>query len=169
MIALVPTARASSLLRSASRSPTRALDVSSRRWQSTSPTSSARLPIVTVFTGPQCSLCDEMKRDIRSVQEEHPFDLETYNIHDTALPDQPKWQKLYIFDIPVLHVGGREVLRHRVTAANRVKLVNALRDELEALEERGKEAWRGLPGATRERSSLLKSVTSLLPPKRDES
>ncbi|KAE8224070.1 hypothetical protein CF319_g2982 [Tilletia indica] len=84
------------------------------------------LPVVTIFTGPQCSLCDEMKLELKSVQEKHPFHLKTYNIHDRSLPDQPTWQKKYIFDIPVLHVDGVEVLRHRVTEGGRGRLVQAL-------------------------------------------
>ncbi|KAK0561523.1 hypothetical protein OC861_005771 [Tilletia horrida] len=75
-----------------------------------------------------------MKMELKKVQKEHPFELATYDIHDKTLPEQAKWQKKYIFDIPVLHVDGQEVLRHRITDKSRVKLLKALQNAREGQE-----------------------------------
>ncbi|KAK0566129.1 hypothetical protein OC844_000873 [Tilletia horrida] len=104
-------------------------------WATSSPKAEggSKLPVVTIFTGPQCSLCEELKHELKPIQKEHPFQLTTYDIHDRALPDQPKWHRLYRFDIPVLHIAGKEVLRHRLTEKNRPRLVEALREAAAAL------------------------------------
>ncbi|KDN36484.1 DUF836-domain-containing protein [Tilletiaria anomala UBC 951] len=66
-----------------------------------------------LYTGPQCSLCDDVKEVIDSARKEAPaFTLELFNIRDDSLSDVHKWRRLYQYDIPVLHLNGEEIARH---------------------------------------------------------
>ncbi|WFD36559.1 hypothetical protein MCUN1_003442 [Malassezia cuniculi] len=65
---------------------------------------STRVPHLTLFTGPQCSLCDDAKEALAEVRESVPFTFATYNIRDDASPQVAYWRRKYQYDIPVLHV-----------------------------------------------------------------
>ncbi len=69
-------------------------------------------PRVRLFTGPHCSLCDDLKRVIaRSTQ---PHVLEVTDISEKTHRD---WFRRYKWDIPVLHIDGRYFAKHRVEMA----------------------------------------------------
>ncbi|GAA5994774.1 hypothetical protein JCM5350_007990 [Sporobolomyces pararoseus] len=103
-----------------------------------------KLPRLTLFTGgPECSLCEVAKQDLRKVQQIAPFELNYYNIRkipgedpDLAY-DRTTWRRLYQYDIPVLHLssddsfdslagrvgkGGR-VMKHRIDKSKLEQLV----------------------------------------------
>jgi hypothetical protein len=64
---------------------------------------------VTLYTKPDCCLCDEALDVIARVRGEHPFDLEKVNIEaDARLSD------LYGERIPVVLVDGIEKFVYRV-------------------------------------------------------
>jgi hypothetical protein len=61
-------------------------------------------PVVTIFGKPGCCLCDEALDVLRRVQLRMPFRLEKVDItSDPDLLDR------YRYDIPVVHIDGREV------------------------------------------------------------
>jgi glutaredoxin len=64
---------------------------------------------VTIYSKPDCHLCDEMKQIVANVHRRRPFDLEIRNILD----DPADFEK-YQTQIPVLHVNGREIARYRI-------------------------------------------------------
>lgn len=64
---------------------------------------STRPPHLTLFTGPQCSLCDDAKEVLDEVHRTVPFTLATYNIRDDSAPDVAHWRRKYQYEIPVLH------------------------------------------------------------------
>lgn len=66
---------------------------------------------VTLFTRPNCHLCDDMKRILEHVAKDVPFDLE---IIDIDAPGNEDWQDQYDREIPVLHIDGKQFARHRV-------------------------------------------------------
>ncbi|KAG5718874.1 Glutaredoxin-like protein, partial [Termitomyces sp. T112] len=71
----------------------------------------ARLPRLTLFSGPNCSLCDIAKAELAKVRQTRPFELETINIQD---PGQEKWKRKYVYWIPALHLEGREIAKGRI-------------------------------------------------------
>jgi glutaredoxin len=66
---------------------------------------------LTLYTRPDCHLCERMKAVVREVGAEFPLALEEVDIDRVpALADR------FGRDVPVLMVDGVEVARHRVTA-----------------------------------------------------
>lgn len=66
---------------------------------------------LTFFTKQDCGLCEAAWFVIRKVRREIPFECEKVDI--TAEGNEA-WFSRYRHDIPVVHLDGREVLRHRV-------------------------------------------------------
>jgi glutaredoxin len=65
---------------------------------------------VTLYTKPQCSLCDEAMDVIEEARGRAAFELELRNILDV-----PQDYDRYKHDIPVILLNGREIARHRLT------------------------------------------------------
>ena len=65
---------------------------------------------VTLYSKPECGLCDEVKDAIDAVRRKRPFELELRNILEN-LDDYEK----YKHDIPVILLDGVEIARHRMT------------------------------------------------------
>lgn len=57
---------------------------------------------ITVFTNPQCSLCDAAKSVLAKVQARRSFEMIEIDIHK---PDQKQWHDQYAFDTPVVSFG----------------------------------------------------------------
>jgi glutaredoxin len=70
------------------------------------------MPIVTLYTKPECGLCEEVEEVIEIVRARREFELVRRNILD-HLADYDR----YKHDIPVVLVNGREIARHRLTEA----------------------------------------------------
>jgi hypothetical protein len=70
----------------------------------------ARLRVVTIFTKPECGLCEEAEEVIEAVRARRPFELVRRNI----LENYDDYEK-YKHDIPVILVDGVEVARHHLT------------------------------------------------------
>lgn len=67
---------------------------------------------VILYTKPGCHLCDAVEQVIVKVRQRRAFDFARFNIlDDPAVFDR------YKHDIPVVTVDGREIARHRMTAA----------------------------------------------------
>jgi len=67
----------------------------------------ARLPVVTIYTKPECGLCEEAEEVIEAVRARLRIELERRNILDN-FDDYEK----YKHDIPVILVDGVEIARH---------------------------------------------------------
>jgi len=76
------------------------------------------IPTVTIFGKPGCCLCDEALDVIRRVQQRVPFRLEKVDI--TSSPDL---HDRYRYDIPVVHVDGREVFLQGVDEGRLLQLL----------------------------------------------
>ena len=66
---------------------------------------------VTFFTKPDCTLCGGAWFVIDRVRAQIPFDVEQVDI---SAPGNEKWFEAYKHDIPVVHLNGQEIFRHRV-------------------------------------------------------
>ncbi|KAF8635491.1 hypothetical protein AX17_003881 [Amanita inopinata Kibby_2008] len=69
-----------------------------------------RLPRLTLFSGPNCSLCDIAKAELAKVRQRRPFQLDVINIQDKG---QETWKAKYIHWIPALHLEGKEIAKGR--------------------------------------------------------
>ena len=64
---------------------------------------------VTVYTKPDCPLCDEAKEVLGRVRARVPFDLEEINIlADPALLER------FRYDIPVVFIDGQKAFKHHL-------------------------------------------------------
>ncbi|XP_033984890.1 glutaredoxin-like protein C5orf63 homolog isoform X1 [Trematomus bernacchii] len=79
------------------------------------------LPTLTLFTKDPCPLCDEAKEQLEPLR--HRFVLQQVDI---SLPQNAVWRQRYALDIPVFHLNGRFVMKHRVDLQ---LLDSLLRDE----------------------------------------
>lgn len=75
---------------------------------------------ITFFTKEDCTLCNAALYVVERVRRQIPFDVETI---DVTAAGQEKWFALYKDHIPVVHLDGEEIFRHRVDE-------RALRDRL---------------------------------------
>lgn len=66
---------------------------------------------VTFFTKRDCTLCRAALYVIERVRKQIPFELDTVDI---TAPGQEAWFECYRHHIPVIHLDGNEVFRHRV-------------------------------------------------------
>lgn len=67
---------------------------------------------LTLYSRPDCCLCEEMKTTLHAVQREMPFALDQVDIsNDAALTAR------FGTEIPVLFINGRKAFKYRVTAS----------------------------------------------------
>ncbi|KAJ7335648.1 hypothetical protein JRQ81_013589 [Phrynocephalus forsythii] len=67
------------------------------------------LPVLTLFTKKPCPLCDEAKAVLEPYK--HKFILQEIDI---SLPHNSAWFEKYKYDIPVFHLNGQFLMKHRV-------------------------------------------------------
>jgi len=84
--------------------------------------SSSALPVLTLFTHDECSLCDDALVLIQHLKPR--FDLKTVDI---LAPENKEWRKKYRYDIPVFHFEGEYLMKHRAN-------VQLLADKLDQFE-----------------------------------
>jgi uncharacterized membrane protein len=82
---------------------------------------------VTLYTRPDCKLCEHAKADLESLQAQIPHKLIEINIDD-----QPELWKQYLIEIPVVEVGPYK-LKAPFTRQNLIVTLGAARDRLESL------------------------------------
>lgn len=80
---------------------------------------------ITFFTKDCCPLCDAAWFVVQKLRMRHPFDLERIDI---TAPENARWFALYCNDIPVVHLNGCEVSRHRVEERRLRELLESARD-----------------------------------------
>ena len=75
---------------------------------------------ITFFTKPDCSLCRGALYVIERVRARVPFELESVDITASG---NDAWLATYRDHIPVVHLNGQEVFRHRVDERRLAELV----------------------------------------------
>ncbi len=81
---------------------------------------------VTFFTKDCCPLCDAAFFVVKKLQVRFGFQLTRVDISE---PQNRQWFGLYGNDIPVVHVNGREVARHRVSERELRKMLDSIQTE----------------------------------------
>uniref|UniRef100_A0A8D0HAK0 Glutaredoxin-like protein n=1 Tax=Sphenodon punctatus TaxID=8508 RepID=A0A8D0HAK0_SPHPU len=66
-------------------------------------------PVLTLFTKNPCPLCDEAKEVLEPYK--NRFILQEVDI---TLPENSVWYDRYKYDIPVFHLNGQFLMKHRV-------------------------------------------------------
>ncbi|PWN87479.1 hypothetical protein FA10DRAFT_269434 [Acaromyces ingoldii] len=92
----------------------------------------SRVPRLTLYTGTHCQLCDVAHSLLVSLQKDVPFELDTYNIRDDSAADVGKWRRMYQYDIPVLHMDGKEIGRHRFEREKLLERITAASESIES-------------------------------------
>jgi glutaredoxin len=72
--------------------------------------SQARRVSVTIYSRPDCHLCDDMKAVVARVARSLPLTLE-----DIDISTDPALEASYGTEIPVLMIGGKKAAKYRVT------------------------------------------------------
>jgi len=66
---------------------------------------------LTLYSRPDCCLCEEMKAVIGEVARKMPIDLEEIDIDGAA-----ELRQKFSDEVPVLFIAGRKAFKYRVTA-----------------------------------------------------
>ncbi|KAL6048514.1 Glutaredoxin, variant 2 [Balamuthia mandrillaris] len=81
---------------------------------------------IRLFTKSDCGLCEDAKHVLLRVRSKvgpfAPFELEEVDIRKK---ENEEWMLKYCFDIPVVHLNGKEVFRHRVDEAKLEQLLRS--------------------------------------------
>ena len=77
---------------------------------------------VTLFTKEECCLCSSALFELNRVRHRCPFELE---LVDITAPGQQAWLAAYQNDIPVVHLNGKEIFRHRIDGKRLRELLEA--------------------------------------------
>jgi len=80
---------------------------------------------ITFFTRPDCHLCDAAMFVVEKVRQTVPFELETVDISASG---NETWAGQYSQHIPVIHLNGREILRHRIAETELRRLLTLAGD-----------------------------------------
>jgi glutaredoxin len=76
---------------------------------------------VTLFTRERCHLCDDALAVLERVRTSLPFRLEIVDLDVEAPADK---RAAYDWDVPVIELDGRKVMKHRVDEARLVRLLD---------------------------------------------
>ena len=67
--------------------------------------------VLTLYSRPECCLCEAMQAILAQVQKDLPFTLEQIDIST-----DPELESRFGQEIPVLFVNGRKAFKYRLTA-----------------------------------------------------
>ena len=97
-----------------------------------------RVPALRLFTGADCSLCDELKAVL--ARSTHPHTLESVDIGEKV---HREWFRRYKWDIPVLHIDGKYFAKHRIQSVAELDSALAEAARGEFIEREGEPDARG--------------------------
>jgi thiol-disulfide isomerase/thioredoxin len=70
------------------------------------------LSVLVLLGKPDCGLCREMREIVERLAPELRL-----GFHERDVTEDPELERRYVLEIPVLLLDGREIARHRITAA----------------------------------------------------
>ncbi|KAK5743926.1 hypothetical protein LTS12_023653 [Elasticomyces elasticus] len=76
---------------------------------------------LTMFSRPNCSLCDDAKIVVRKVTGKNPAEYKEYDVMNAG---NERWKDLYEFDTPVVHIDRTSSLSNGETTAQAKKLMH---------------------------------------------
>ena len=71
---------------------------------------------VTLYTRPDCSLCEEMKMLLQRAMRRYPLELDEVNIDQ-----DPELRERFGHEVPILFIEGRKAFKYRVTEQELLK------------------------------------------------
>lgn len=80
---------------------------------------SRSITTVTLYTKPDCTLCQPVRYIINKTKHKYKFHYIETNIDNDPLANQ-----LYCNDIPVVHVNGVEIARHKLSECRLIDALN---------------------------------------------
>ncbi|MEO7330158.1 MAG: glutaredoxin family protein [Minicystis sp.] len=78
-------------------------------------------PSLTLFTRERCHLCDEAHEALERVRKAHPFALSLVDLDREATDDK---RVAYDWEVPVVELDGRKVMKYRVDEARLLRLLS---------------------------------------------
>lgn len=81
---------------------------------------------VTFYTRENCHLCDVALEAVERVRSNEPFELVLVDLDHEASPEK---KTAYDWDIPVIEIDGRKLMKHRVDEARLLRLLQASPNE----------------------------------------
>jgi glutaredoxin len=75
---------------------------------------------LTFYTRENCGLCDEALEVVERVRQKVPFELVLVDLDCDAAIEK---KSAYDWDIPVIEIDGRKMMKHRVDEARLVRLL----------------------------------------------
>ncbi len=78
------------------------------------------LPRLTLYTRQACHLCDVAKAELDRIRAAHPFELEVVDLDRDASPEK---RRAYDWEVPVLELDGRKIMKYHVEEARLVRLL----------------------------------------------
>ena len=76
---------------------------------------------VVLYTRVDCHLCDDALAQLEDVRARHPFELAIVDL-DTEAPDDKR--TAYDWEVPVVELDGRKIMKYRVDAARLTRLLS---------------------------------------------
>ncbi|XP_077557593.1 glutaredoxin-like protein C5orf63 homolog [Haemaphysalis longicornis] len=83
---------------------------SHHRWPELA--SADRLPVLTLYTKHPCPLCDVAKEELRELLPR----VQLVEV-DIEMPGNEAWHRCYRHDIPVFHLNGQFLMKHKADPA----------------------------------------------------
>ena len=77
---------------------------------------------LTLFTRDGCHLCDVALEELERIRQKHPFALEIVDL-DREAPAEKR--ALYDWEVPVIELDGRKIMKYHVDEARLVRLLTA--------------------------------------------
>ncbi len=77
---------------------------------------------ITFYTRENCGLCDEAMEVVERVRVAAPFELVVIDLDRDASNEK---KKAYDWDIPVIEIDGRKMMKHRFDEARLMRLVTS--------------------------------------------
>lgn len=75
---------------------------------------------VALFTRVDCHLCDEALEVLERVRARHPFELVIIDLDREAPPEK---RSAYDWEVPVVELEGRKIMKYHVDEARLVRLL----------------------------------------------
>ncbi|AGP41650.1 hypothetical protein SCE1572_48490 [Sorangium cellulosum So0157-2] len=75
------------------------------------PVSEERMKTVTLFTRERCHLCEDAHAALERVRARLPFELAVVDLDREAGPEK---RALYDWEVPVVELDGRKIMKYRV-------------------------------------------------------
>ena len=78
------------------------------------------LPEITIYSKPDCCLCERAKEQLKRLQELHEFALREVNILE-----DPSANEMFRDEIPVIFVNGKKAFKYRLDEKQFVRILQS--------------------------------------------